>query len=255
MAGMVLNSRKNGDPGLPVDGNSTTVSSLARLRQGVYRLFSQSLLYPDKERLSTLPRVAEEMGHGIGDWNSVVPFEEWGQCLEALESLRDQNPEAVQGEYLRLFAVNRLGLPSPPYEAAYVGEEAFGSGWIMAQLEGEYARNGLHPAPNLNESPDHVAVELEFMSYLCCQEAEAWDREAVEEASAYINEGRLFLSRHLGRWFSDFSQRVATNDKNGVFTTVTRAARMFLTHDAEMLDLLNHRFQEAGAVGDETTSG
>lgn len=231
------------------NGPGMSLATVARLRQGAYRLFSQSLLYPDQERTATLCRVARElMTHDQG-WSSFSFFPQWAAFLRALERLGNSPPEVIQGESLSLFVVGQEPVPCPPYEAAYQGGDPAAVGWLLAQLEREYAQAGVQPSPTLNEPPDHVAVELEFMSFLCGKEAEAWESRNLEEARSTLRRERAFLDAHLGRWFPGFARRVASEDGGGWFVAQVTAAATFLVHEEDLVGVILHSYD--GVTGME----
>jgi TorA maturation chaperone TorD len=87
-----------------------------------------------------------------------------------------------------------------------------------------------------------VAVELEFMSFLCAQEAEAWEAEDIRQARQFLKTERRFLKAHLNRWFPQFAGRVKELSPDGVFATATRAAAAFIVHDGDLIDGLLRRF-------------
>ncbi len=214
---------------------------LARLRQGAYRLFSQSLLYPDDQRLVAIACVAEELLGESGVWGNFAFFEEWSRFLRCLEELRSQDPTALQGEYISNFSVNRVGIPSPIFESAYLEEDTSSTGWLLAGLEGEYRREGLYPS--FKDPPDHASVELEFMSFLCDREADAWGKHELSRAIGDLQKERDFLTHHLCWWFPEFASKVATEVGGGVLYAAARAAEAFLVHDKELLDTLLQRFE------------
>ncbi|MFQ5860738.1 MAG: molecular chaperone, partial [Dehalococcoidia bacterium] len=136
------------------------------------------------------------------------------------------------------FVVNRAGIPCPIYESAYLGEDPSAKGWLLAQLEGEYAQVGLSPSPALREPPDHAAVELEFMAFLCSCEAEAWEEKDLPKALRECQRQRTFLERHLAWWFPQFACKVAATNRDSVFATAARATTAFLAHDSDLVDAL-----------------
>lgn len=220
-----------------------TLAELARLRQAVYRLLSQCLLYPDAQRLPTIATAAGEMNRLAHVWNSFAFFHEWSHLLHRLEELRYREPSAIQDEYLSSFVVNSAGLPCPIYESAYLGDDPSAAGWLLAQLEGEYAQVGLSTSLARREPPDHAAVELEFMAFLCRREAEAWEAEALPQALASLQRQRSFAKHHLACWFPQFARRATAHKPDSIFAAVGQAARAFLAHDSDLLDSLQQRFE------------
>lgn len=81
--------------------------------------------------------------------------------------------------------------------------------------------------------PDHVSVELEFMSALAGHEAEAWargDRGAAANALEYQQE---FMNDHLGTWVFRFCERVADTAELPFYRDIARLTSEFLEGERE----------------------
>lgn len=228
---------------MPPKNPSVKMSDMARLRQGAYWLFSQSLLYPDVRRLELLKQVARELAQGLYRWESLAFFPEWRNCLCHLGNLRYKEHRAIQEEYVSNFVANYEGIPCPLYESAYLGKEPHSTGWLLSQLEKEYREMGLSLSPALKEPPDHAAVELAFMAFLCSQEAEHWSSRRAVEAVQLMRQERAFLASHLTWWFPELARRVAPPGGKRHFAIITATASSFLVHENGLLDALLERFQ------------
>jgi TorA maturation chaperone TorD len=167
-------------------------------------------------------------------------FVPWQRLLTTLQRLTESETAEVEEEYVRLFLVNP---EAPLYESFYIDPKRQATGWIAAQLEGEYSERGLALSPSLQEPPDHVAVELEFMSFLCDLEAQAWEKEALKEGFQVLQWEWNFLGSHLERWFPAFVQQVAMADQEGLYAVTAEAADAFIHHDRDLVALLLERFQ------------
>ncbi|MBI4201517.1 MAG: molecular chaperone TorD family protein [Chloroflexi bacterium] len=219
------------------------VEDLALFRQVAYRLFSQSLLYPDEARLAMLATVAGEIGGwDEGLWGfAFAPG--WSRLLSCLKESCSPSATHIESEYVSLFLANEAGVPCPIYESAYLGEDPSATGLLLGQLEKEYRLMGLSPSPDLKEPPDHAAVELEFMAFLCSREAEAWGRQTLAEAIRAVEAERVFLASHLTRWFPGIAGRVAAVARESRFAVITESACSFSGHDCDLLAALLERFQ------------
>ncbi len=224
------------------DQETLDVGDLARFRQAAYRLFSTMLLYPDGERLKTVTTVAGELGDQTDFLATFSFFIQWRELLDVLQGLSGVNTAAIQEEYVQIFMVNPDYAPCLPYESAYA-EEGSNPGWTAVELEREYAAAGLALASSLREAPDHAAVELEFMAFLCNQEASAWEARHLDEGIDALKRQSAFLEGHLGRWFPVFARRVAEKDNSKIYATVTRAAEAFISHDRGLVEALVDRFE------------
>ena len=219
-------------PGTGIAG--MPLEDLACLRQGAYRLFSQSLLYPDDQRLAVMPRVVREMAEDEA-WGHIAPVQEWRDYLSLVAGLQGRRPADIQAEYLSLFVVNVKGVPCPPYESAYVSGGSLNAGWLGACLAAEYGREGLAPSPASGEPPDHVATELEFMSFLCGAEAQARKQGDPGRARDAVERRQQFLEQHLDLWIPPFEQRLEASDSSGFYAGVVKALLAFIGHEMEVL--------------------
>lgn len=218
------------------------VADLARFRQAAYRLFSTMLLYPEEERLKTVVAVAGELADEADFLATFSFFIQWKELLDVLRGLQGVNATAIQEQYVQIFMVNPDYAPCLPYESAYA-EEGGDPGWTAVELERAYAAAGLSISPSLKEAPDHAAVELEFMSFLCSQEASAWEARHLDEGIEALKRQSAFLEGHLGRWFPVFVRRVAEKDSNKIYAAVTKAAEAFISHDRGLVEALVDRFE------------
>jgi TorA maturation chaperone TorD len=66
-----------------------------------------------------------------------------------------------------------------------------------------FERSDARPLP-----PDHVAIELAFMSRLCEAEREAWERGEDSEAVRVCGVARKFADEHLARWLPALREKV-----------------------------------------------
>jgi TorA maturation chaperone TorD len=96
-------------------------------------------------------------------------------------------------------------------------------------------------SPSLKELPDHAAVELEFMAFLCSREARTREEEALEEGLQVLEQQRAFLDQHLGRWFPAFARQVARAGGEGLYAVTAEAAHAFVHHDQDWVALILER--------------
>ncbi len=209
-------------------------SELGQLRQATYRLFGALFLYPDEDRLAKLRTAARELRLEGDLWGGFAFSGPMQGLLAVLVELSGGATTHVEEEYVRLFQVKPA---APPYESVYMDPEGQTRGLIAVRLEGEYAQAGLVLSPSLMDLPDHIAVEFEFMSFLCGQEALAGETKAREDSIPARERQRAFLGHHLGRWFPQFARRVREASPESPYDVVVEAAHAFLYHDLELLQL------------------
>lgn len=194
------------------------------LNQALFRLFAWLFLYPDEERLDTLCRGAKELLENAASWEIEPYAASLRRLLEHLVALDEPGTAELVRVYSKLFAVKPL---APPYESLYTAPNAEARGWVTAQLERIYGRFGL-AISELNELPDHLAVELEFMSFLCAREGDAsmaGDPATRERA----RETKLrFLNQHLAVWVPALACRVREVDQARFYPLALEALVDFL---------------------------
>lgn len=148
----------------------------------------------------------------------------------------------LQQEFHDLFLVP-LGRYVTPYEAVYRDERAVGEARVRGLLMGPstlavmaaYREAGLRVSSEGGELPDHVGVELSFMSFLCAREQEAWQARDQDGARRIIERERQFLETHLLRWVPALSQRIAENAQTDFYRGVALLTEEFLRADAATL--------------------
>lgn len=220
------------------------LAELARLRQAAYRVLGTVLLYPHAELIAILAPVAKQLLVESRPFREFAFWGAWERLLGSLQAWDGADQARLEAAYVSTFMVASDGAPCFPYESAYLPREA--TGWVLAELDREYAqyaRVSLSVAPSLKEPPDHAAVELEFMSVLCGEEAQAWRRKNLDEGVKRLDREASFLDQHLSRWFPELARRVAERDGGAFYPLATDAARTFIAHDLELVTALLGRFR------------
>jgi len=80
--------------------------------------------------------------------------------------------------------------------------------------------------------PDHIGIELEFMSHLAKNEAGAY-RE--NKADGWVALQKEFLQEHLSRWAADFAGGVAKYTRQPFYREMARLLYEFIRSEAEEL--------------------
>jgi TorA maturation chaperone TorD len=213
--------------------------ALARLRQGTYRLLGSLLLDP-ADAVNDAP-VAARYLRSTGAWPSAFAFyDDWERFLRRVAALSPHTMPAVRASYAALFGTRSTLEPVPLYESAFLDQAAIQAGWVVGAVERAYAAAGLRPALH-GEPPDHVAVELEFISFLCGREAEALAAVDAVGARAAADQQLRFLEEHLCQWIPSLSDAVTARDELGFFTVVAQAAHAMVSHDVDLLGALLSR--------------
>lgn len=204
-------------------------------RQALYRLFCSVFLYPDEEMLIDLQIGVGELLNSSDYWNEYTFAENLQQLISNIIDLDLNERKQLVNEYNRLFLIKPK---VPPYETTYLKHLGKSEGMIGAELSGIYGSAGLVVSPELNELPDHIAVQLDFMSFLCEKESTALQEDNQQNLITAQQEQRSFLNNHLARWFPKFAKKVLEEANSELlYRQVVETTFGFLRNE---LDILNN---------------
>ena len=114
---------------------------------------------------------------------------------------------SLQIDWTRLFrGVQRGYGPMPPYEGLYLGENEsdFRALEVVVYF---YGQHGVLPNEQAGNRPDYIGLELDFLCYVCEQQAACWEKGEEQEALSWQQAEREFLRDHLSRWAATFCDR------------------------------------------------
>ncbi len=213
-------------------------ADLAELRTRTYGLLGSLFLYPGEEELTGLLGEAAALRRrcGLGD---AFPFvSQLRAVLERVETLTDEARLRLEEEYVQMFAVGASQVPCPPYESSYVDPTGLDRGSVAVEVDRAYAASGA-ALVSADELPDHVALELAFLSLLCAEEEQAWRGDRVEQAANCLERQRAFHDEHLQRWLPTFTRQVGLAvAPTSLYRLAAEAARAFVTHDRDLIHVL-----------------
>lgn len=183
------------------------LAHIADNRTRVYRWLAFGFYPPDAELHAALAT-----GRMIAEIEASTAWlgQDQDRLTESLQALRlgaCPNLADLEDGYNHLFgkSIERVASREAAYRWRDAGDLVPASTVILRTLQQQYQQVNVAPIPG---QEDHVAVELEFLSYLCEREAANWASGAGETARLLRRQQRTFLDDHLGRWLSEFCQRV-----------------------------------------------
>jgi TorA maturation chaperone TorD len=136
--------------------------------------------------------------------------------------------EALSVEYARLF-LGPFETKAPPYGSLYLE----GKGKVMGDSTMEvirfYEAAGLSRNRDCTDLPDHIAVELEFLSYLVYRGAEALETSAFTLALEMMKKQQGFLDQFLGRWIGEFCEKIKASTDNRFYSALAECTSFFIT--------------------------
>ncbi len=158
----------------------------------------------------------------------------------------EEGYRALKLEYDALFRVpgDRY---TRPYEAVHRHKRTGGKrttgglvwGPATVAVQKVYSQAGAAISEKFKELPDFIGLELEFMRFLCAQEAEAWERDDADTASRYRGWQQKFLSEHLAQWVEAFCQELAAQAESDFYRGLAEMTQEYVVWDcAEVKGLI-----------------
>ncbi len=200
------------------------------LRGECYTLLATCFYPPDREafiRDGLIERLRHAMDH--------VCQPAAGILIKMGEALQQYSSEELSIEYAKLF-VGPFRLKAPPYGSVYIDEGRRVMGDSTMGVISMYREAGLSIREDFKELPDHIGIELEFMSYLAFKEVESMQESCVSRAIMYGRKQKDFLKMFLFRWVPAFCNRLRESSDNDFYTLLAACVESFLSSEISHID-------------------
>jgi anaerobic sulfite reductase subunit A len=99
-----------------------------------------------------------------------------------------------------------------------------------------YRENGVDKVRGFDVPEDHLAIELEFMAYLCAETKKAYEAGNLSEIDRLIGVQRNFIESHLLNWTPKFFCEVKQFARTDFYRGVATITEGFLNTDKYLLD-------------------
>ncbi len=194
-----------------------------RYRADVYRYLSACFCLPQKELFAQenlIGRLKVALKEMCSD---SVCF-----ATEMEKAFQESQEEDLRVEYARLF-VGPYELQAPPYGSVYLDGERKLMGPSTLEVVKLYEKAGLVIDQDLKELPDHIALELEFMSYLLSREAESLDQPDQKLAAQFRDLTTHFFEKYLNPWIFPFCQKIKEGSEHPFYIALANCLSTFAT--------------------------
>ena len=155
------------------------------------------------------------------------------------EHTQDLATAKLSKEYLRLF-VGPGRVQCPPYESVHredrpILERGLVMGPSTADVRHRYAEAGLVLPKNFTDLPDHIAVEMEFMHFLCAEKLKSVEQGNLQESAKRKKMEQEFLREHLEHWVERFSDCVLKSTNLSFYESAAKLLKSFVKNESEDL--------------------
>ncbi|MCP4089441.1 MAG: hypothetical protein GY746_06570 [Gammaproteobacteria bacterium] len=144
-----------------------------------------------------------------------------------LQEWRATDKAVLKREYSGLFEVGSDGPPVPIREDLHRNQPA----GVREDIVRFYEYFGYGLEDNFAWSPDHLSIELEFMHFLCFQEAEMSINDG--DALSFQLAQKDFSERHLVNWVSGLAEKIIEQQPDSLYGRLVAAMSEFLVKDFE----------------------
>lgn len=135
-------------------------------------------------------------------------FEMLARYLKSVSG-RDLNEVKLElaVEYANLF-LGVKGKPAHPSESVYRSEDQSMYQEPRDNALHTYWKAGVDKVKEYTEPEDHIAIELQFMEYLCRKTVEASEKNENEEVRRYLQIQKEFIGDHLSSWIPQLTKDI-----------------------------------------------
>ncbi len=144
------------------------------------------------------------------------------QAKEMLEMTLGDSPEEIRADFTALFL--RPDLHVAPYESLYnfpPGDKPRLPGKASRDVQVFYESTGLTMEEGMDLVPDHLSVELLFMSYLA--------------ENGYLDKQHSFLEEHLLRWVPGYCDEVGKHAGTTFYKEIANLLKEFILSEYELI--------------------
>ncbi len=140
-------------------------------------------------------------------------------------ALLSSSQEELQIAHAELF-IGPFELKASPYGSTYLEKTRRVMGDSTMEVLKHYQKAGL--TVDIKQPPDHIAIELEFLSYLCALEGEALQDGNLIKAAELQAEQKLFLTSYVLPWMPDFIKNIRSGTENKFYLYLADCFETFL---------------------------
>lgn len=189
-------------------------------RGDCFKLLAACFYEPDKQLF-----LEEELGENLEQLlESSSP-----SCVAAASQmksgLKELSQEQLSIDHAALF-IGPFELIAAPYGSVYIEEKrtVMGESTVNAA---QYYQNA-DVSVDIKEPPDHIAIELEFMHYLCSKEAAALNDNLIEDIHHIRQQQIGFYFSALKPWAGKFCEAIRVGTDNGFYRNLADCLEQFL---------------------------
>ncbi len=205
-----------------------------KYRATIYRFLSLALSYLDDKLFKELKGLLDKVSEAYLSLN-IPESEIIDQFKNDVSNDEKTVLRCLRQEYTRLF-ITSIPLPCPPYESAVL--EGRLAGESTTDVLKYYHKLNLEVSDEFKDMPDHIAAELEFLSYTTLILLELLKNGKAKEAAQIAEVQSSFLKEHLFRWAGKLAGCIIKNSKVNFYKGIARLLINFVEWERRFIEEL-----------------
>lgn len=202
--------------------NTTEPAVHSKIKENCFRLLSACFYEPQKKLF-----IEENLFGNLTDGLKQVCPDAAVFSSNMDKSIQTCTEEDLHVEYAKLF-VGPFELLAPPYGSVYLDEGRRVMGDSTMKVIEIYEKEGLARSDDFKDLPDHIAMELEFMSYLIFKEREALEKSDSDAAKEYADKQKDFGELFLRPWVPPFCKKIKEGTENAFYCSLAECLNAFI---------------------------
>jgi TorA maturation chaperone TorD len=204
------------------------------------RVYEKEMTVDLLEELSNGDNQISQIGFAEG-----LDEEKFGKGFEMLSGYlggaagRDLNQVKLElaVEYANLF-LGVKGKPLHPSESVYTSDDHVMYQEARDRVQSVYWSAGVDKKKEYTEPEDHIAIELQFMEYLCRRAVEALAKDDRAEAAKYLRIQKDFIEVHLAKWVPALTKDILESAQVDFYKGIAYITSAFIKMDRKTIDEL-----------------
>lgn len=201
--------------------------NLYRFLERIYKVEVDQILLEQLKEMSFPTDCGEELCKGY-------------RVIEAY--LRDAGADQLTDlavDYARAFlgaGIVDSAVVAYPYESVYTSSKGLIMQEARDQVLAIYRAKGLSKEESLEFPEDHIALEFEFMAYLCQETEQALEAKDWPVVSALLIDQLDFLNQHLLNWVPQFCTDIEKFAETQFYKGVGKVTQGYLAMESTILE-------------------
>lgn len=206
---------------------SNDLTQTALKRSDAYRLLAACFYEPEREMF-----IEENLCVNLAGLMAQICPTAAEYCRAMGDGLEANSQEELLQEYSALF-LGPFSIPAQPFGSVYLEKEKVLMGDSTMEVKKIYAQNGVqHDVPG---PPDHIAIELEFMSLLEGRMAQALTEAKQEELAELSSTRAHFFNKFLASWIPQFGKAMVDNTEMPFYRALGQGLIAFIAGEKEKI--------------------